>query len=294
MAVIISSPRSISHFPSNFKASLLALAGKFDGILLPIMSTTYFYRVIAEEHTVPPVATHTTSPTSFAEIHPADDIMDETESDENSAKLAKMENNHQRACITAFASGTGLAGIIGYGYKALFSDLFGLSLSATIWSAVMFPLAYSVIYRTGLYSVEQSMQQIIAPSGIGQSRASDDGLCRDYAQESSSLALEMVDSEIIHADSSQQVQTNCTVVPHNLTACERFKLVLSLWKYTIPLFTVYAAEYMLQAGVWPAIGFPVTSATARAQFYLYSNWTVSGFSCYRHASLFLFVHQDAK
>ena len=49
-------------------------------------------------------------------------------------------------------------------------------------------------------------------------------------------------------------------------------LVLSLWPYTIPLFTVYAAEYMLQAGVWSAIGFPVTSATARAQFYHYSNW----------------------
>ena len=61
----------------------------------------------------------------------------------------------------------------------------------------------------------------------------------------------------------------------DLTAHDRFKLVLSLWPYTIPLFTVYAAEYMLQAGVWSAIGFPVTSTIARAQFYHNANWTVS-------------------
>ena len=83
----------------------------------------------------------------------------------------------------------------------------------------------------------------------------------------------------MYPEQRQQVQTNCSVTPHNLTSYERFKMVLSLWKYTIPLFTVYSAEYMLQAGVWPSIGFPVTSAIARAQFYQYSNWTVSECLC---------------
>ena len=49
--------------------------------------------------------------------------------------------------------------------------------------------------------------------------------------------------------------------------------VFSLWQYMIPLFVVYMAEYMMQAGVWPAIGFPVTSTSAIAQFYHYANWT---------------------
>ena len=54
---------------------------------------------------------------------------------------------------------------------------------------------------------------------------------------------------------------------------ERWHWVWSLWPYTIPLFTVYAAEYACQAGAWTAIGFPtVHTAQARAQFYTQSNW----------------------
>jgi battenin len=205
-------------------------------------------------------------------------MMDETESEANSAKLMTTENyKHYRACITAFASGTGLAGIVGYGYKALISDLLGWSLSACVWSAVVFPLAYYFIYRNGVHNIELSMQQIITSSDLGQSRSLYHGLGRDRNTSNGnpvSTVLEMVDSELVYPEQRQHVQTNRAFTPHNLTSYERCKLVLSLWKYTIPLFTVYAAEYMLQAGVWPSIGFPVTSASARAQFYQYSNWSV--------------------
>lgn len=257
---------------------MLALAGKFDGILLPAIETaSHSYRAVD-------VATHSPR-TSYTGHDLMENIMmmHEHESEENSAKLIKVENNnhHQRACITAFASGTGLAGIVGYGYKALFSDLCGWSLSATVWSAVVFPLAYNFVYRNGVHNVELRMHQMIAPSDddgddgqqsrslyYGQDR---DGNVHSDNQEESRPVLEMVNTEMMHLD--RRRQTNTTIAPQNLTAYERFKLVLSLWKYTIPLFTVYAAEYMLQAGVWPAIGFPVTSASARAQFYQYSNWT---------------------
>ena len=53
---------------------------------------------------------------------------------------------------------------------------------------------------------------------------------------------------------------------------ERLRLTLSLWPYMIPLFTVYAAEYALQSGVWTAIGFPVDVEEARNSFYTNSNW----------------------
>jgi hypothetical protein len=121
------------------------------------------------------------------------------------------------------------------------------------------------------------MQQIITPSDLGQSRGLYNGLDRDRNISNGnpvSTVLEMVDSELVYPEQRQHVQTNRAFTPHNLTSYERCKLVLSLWKYTIPLFTVYAAEYMLQAGVWPSIGYPVTSASARAQFYQYSNWSV--------------------
>jgi len=68
-------------------------------------------------------------------------------------------------------------------------------------------------------------------------------------------------------------KTESSLSEKGLSSLDRFKLVISLWPYTIPLFTVYLAEYMLQAGVWSAIGFPVTNPGARAQFYQYSNWT---------------------
>lgn len=260
-------------FLPDRKASLLALAGKFDGILLPAIATaSHSYRVVD-------AATHSprTSFTGHDLMENMMMMMDETESEENSAKLIKVENNHhQRACITAFASGTGLAGIVGYGYKALFSDLCGWSLSATVWSAVVFPLAYNYVYRCGVHNMELRIHHMIAPSDDGQSRRLYHGQDRDGNehsdnQEESRPVLEMVNTELMHLD--RRHQTNATIAAQNLTAYERFKLVLSLWKYTIPLFTVYVAEYMLQAGVWPAIGFPVTSASARAQFYQYSNWT---------------------
>jgi hypothetical protein len=254
---------------------LLALAGKFDGILLPAVATAHSYRVLSDEQAFVDDATQ--APRLIFTRHDLMEnaMIDETESEESSVKLMMMENNKdQRACITSFASGTGLAGIVGYGYKALLSDLCGWSLSATVWSAVTFPLTYYVIYCYSVHNLEQRMHQIINQSDVGQSRSSKYGLNRDDSRP----VLEMVNTEILHLDRGQQLHVNCSIAPLNLTAYQRFKLVLSLWKYTIPLFTVYAAEYMLQAGVWPAIGFPVSSASARARFYQFSNWTVSGLS----------------
>jgi battenin len=58
-----------------------------------------------------------------------------------------------------------------------------------------------------------------------------------------------------------------------MSSKERFFQFLSLWPYTIPLFLVYAAEYMMQAGVWASIGIPdVSSPTARQKFYSLSNF----------------------
>jgi hypothetical protein len=205
----------------------------------------------------------------------------------------KQGVTHQRACITAFSSGTGLAGIVGFAYKALFS-IFGWGLSATVWSAMAFPLAYSLIYLKGLHDIDNSAQRLVQPEAgpsrvlesflfVDECEIHDNSLTRrrhGYGGEKSGSALEMSNTDITYPDTMQQLQTDSSVPSHNITAFERFQLVLSLWPYTIPLFTVYAAEYMLQAGVWSAIGFPVTSATARAQFYHYSNWTVSGMLSY--------------
>eukprot|EP00579_Thalassiosira_antarctica_P001494 CAMPEP_0201872936 /NCGR_PEP_ID=MMETSP0902-20130614/5547_1 /ASSEMBLY_ACC=CAM_ASM_000551 /TAXON_ID=420261 /ORGANISM="Thalassiosira antarctica, Strain CCMP982" /LENGTH=532 /DNA_ID=CAMNT_0048399377 /DNA_START=25 /DNA_END=1626 /DNA_ORIENTATION=- len=282
----------VSFSCSLGEASLLALAGKFDSIILPRLYSPDSYRVISEEHTED-------TANKISQQNDAENLF--TNSEENVGKLMKQEDIQQRRSITAFSSGTGLAGIVGYGYKALFSELFGWGLSATVWSAMLFPLAYWFIYIKGLHSLELSMQQdASAQSEIGSGESihssvtsessllvknenggSDNSSIQDYRQsnnrEGASPELEMVHTETIHANTMLRLettsQTDTTDASRSLTAFERFQLVLSLWPYMTPLFTVYAAEYMIQAGVWSAIGFPVTSASARAQFYQYSNWT---------------------
>ena len=57
-----------------------------------------------------------------------------------------------------------------------------------------------------------------------------------------------------------------------LTPTARLRAIQELWPFMVPLFAVYFAEYAMQAGVWAAIGFPITSQSARDDFYLWSNW----------------------
>jgi len=49
----------------------------------------------------------------------------------------------------------------------------------------------------------------------------------------------------------------------------RARAVLALHPYTLPLFAVYCAEYVMQSGVWPSIGLPSPDDAAhRRAFYL--------------------------
>jgi battenin len=57
-----------------------------------------------------------------------------------------------------------------------------------------------------------------------------------------------------------------------MTTRERFDNTLALWPYMVPLFVVFYSEYVIQSGVWSAMGFPPSDKDARAKFYSYSNW----------------------
>jgi CLN3 protein len=76
----------------------------------------------------------------------------------------------------------------------------------------------------------------------------------------------------------------------HMTRSQRFRRVLELWPYMVPLFTVYAAEYACQAGAWTAIGFPLEDAAARNRFYFASNWLYQlGVFCSRSSGTLLEV-----
>ena len=279
-----------SNVFSRLKASFLALAGKFDSMILPAIDSPASYQIISDEKSdVSSLFLYQNS----AQEYQLDDSIDETTSEKNIVNLMKQGMSHQKACITSYASGAGIAGVVGFGYKALFYDFLGWGLSATVWSAVVFAFAYSSIYLYGLRDMEQSIQQsahneVVSSTVIETPLIDDESTINDGSPvrlrhindiDDSGSLLATADTNIMHPNNIHQL-LDSSDLSRNFTAYERFKLVLSLWPYTIPLFTVYVAEYTLQAGVWSAIGFPVTSATARAEFYQYSNWAVSAVLSY--------------
>ena len=248
-------------------------------MILPAIACRNSYQIICAVQSADDATNVSQESEKFThEHHQLEYEIEETESGDNLVTPMKQRMT-QRACNTAYASGTGLGGVVGYGFKSLLSDYFGWSLSATVWSAIAFALAYSLIYLNGLHGLEQSIQQQQSEVLVSEcvTFASEYGISNNNQihNRSQSHALEMTNTDITHPDAGEQSRSDLSLSPRKITAFERFQLVLSLWPYTIPLFTVYAAEYTIQAGVWSAIGFPVTSATARAQFYQYSNWTVS-------------------
>ena len=227
-------------------------------------------------------------------------------------------------CITAFSSGTGLAGVFGFAYKFLFNQFLGLTLRKTLLLANALAFCYWACYWNYLDAHVESMNagssivasydedednQNAACSGgnvIGEDdrllanetlastkeRPNDDvdgqgsglELSRGRGRAGGISPTQMSTKDDVEAfeDEYHEVDTlsgHChegvdegMVAISSLSAIERLKLSASFWPYMVPLFTVYFAEYALQAGTWTAIGFPAESESARDEFYAYSNW----------------------
>jgi len=277
------------------EASLLALAGKFDGSLLPRLSSTSVssssmdsYSAVDNDNNIRFESHDDIDEGLFAHEEEEEHNNTHIEQSSSSATLMKTEKQ-QRKCITAFASGTGLAGIVGYAYKSLLAELFGWGLSYIVWSAILFAMVYYRIYCTGLYEMDIRLEEAASRNRLDGERCASSLAEADGKEELNDRtieecsSLEMViqpqdgeeenGSSTLLSQYSSASTTTATKSVHHMTAWERFQTVFSLWPYMIPLFFVYMTEYMMQAGVWPAIGFPVTSTSARSQFYHYANWT---------------------
>ena len=281
------------------EASLLALAGKYDNK--------------AQDEAAVANATRTGTSTGRG--------------DDGSIDISKPKKGK---CITAFSSGTGLAGVFGFAYKFLFNQFLGLTLRKTLLLANALAFFYWACYWNYLDAHVESMNagssiiasydeddennisnasdnknagegyaideegQLLAneTTAMTKERPNDDidgrgsglELSRGYgrAGEISPTPISAKDEAEGFEDEYHEADTlsgHChggddegMMVISSLSAIERLKLSASFWPYMIPLFTVYAAEYALQAGAWTAIGFPVELELARDEFYEYSNW----------------------
>ena len=168
-------------------------------------------------------------------------------------------HNVKGHCLTAFSSGTGMAGVFGFFWKWFWTDFLGFSLSTTLWLAMVLAGGYLWCFQ----EVDRQLDAILQTS-YGDSL--------DLMLTTNEPTDEMAPSD---EDALTHESQSSTFPIIGLTATERFKLVIGLWPYTIPLFAVYAAEYSLQSGAWTAIGFPVDSVPSRDQFYEFSNWILT-------------------
>ena len=200
-------------------------------------------------------------------------------------------------CITTFSSGTGLAGVVGFAFVILLRDGLRISMSGTLLCAIIIGPSYWFVYINGLSiyanadlsepSINETEEVLICSSSAcsegdeGNSYSVDEDLntsrshlsidaSSDDFQENPILD-NTPDHDVSGAMNETHVSSDSTV--GMLSMRGRLELTLSLWPYMIPLFSVYAAEYALQSGVWTAIGFPVDDQSARDSFYMKSNWT---------------------
>ena len=154
--------------------------------------------------------------------------------------------------LTCWSCGTGMAGIFGYGWVALFNVFLGQSFAFTLVLANVLVVCWAVVCNFVLLRPDE-LQWFGCTCSSG------------YAGVPMNSDLERSD---------EGVQT--VEVPTTFRA--RFHYIATeLWPYTVPLMVVYMSEYAMQSGTWAAIGIPdVHSKDDRADFYLYANWCYQG------------------
>jgi len=221
----------------------------------------------------------------------------------------QREHDHARTAkgqsLTAFSSGTGLAGPLGFLWKICLTEWLGFSVTFSLAAAaVLLSISYATICHKlarenetihnengvvftdgdGIFisksgsSIEEEGQELVAYHHHDQSTASNNETNREDAELSenkNSFVTSRIENDI-NEDEVFEDDTLVSPAPpaiEDLSFTERFDLVRTMcWPYMVPLFLVYAAEYACQAGAWTAIGFPVTSEAARSAFYEQSNW----------------------
>jgi battenin len=170
--------------------------------------------------------------------------------------LALTSFYDSRRALTAWSSGTGFAGIMGYGWVVLFTAGLGVSFQVTMLCALVLPVLTYANYLLILSPPSKDTGYARVDSGDEAEITFDDDV-KDTKRFGGEPLL-------ANANESSSGQ---------MTAAERWSVTKGLWPFIIPLFLVYFSEYAMQSGVWAAMGFPIDSENARKDFYRYANWT---------------------
>lgn len=160
----------------------------------------------------------------------------------------KQAGTHE---LTMWSSGTGFAGLFGYAWIVVFSIWMGIPIRLTTLMALILAMSYAAVF---FFMLEEPKEA--GDNSTGALLSNSEGSVNDPE----SAALRQSIDELTTSDT------------RDMSFAEKFGFLLSLWPFTVPLITIYFAEYALQSGVWSAIGFPVHSSSARGKFYAYAGW----------------------
>jgi battenin len=216
---------------------------------------------------------------------------------------------NKATALTAFSSGTGLAGPAGFGWTLFFTQGLQWSLNATALVSLVLPVTYLLLYMVCLKEEDEQSISLQSQSEVvlcqatlndnnddndsvrllehGQTKTSD---LTHISKEHDPLVNACTTTATVGTTSTGTVSSTASLATATMTSTtntfnqskptksmtlpERVVFCYHLWPYCVPLFTVYAAEYACQAGAWTAIGFPTvnTSEAARNDFYVAAGW----------------------
>lgn len=172
-----------------------------------------------------------------------------------------------RRYISWYSSGTGGAGIVGTFYPVLMEEILGLSLSTAVLIGLVFPVAYVAIFFLALDRRGTHDSHIEEQRTEEQDFSSSKQVNIDIAMEEGGSARPRTSTSGSPSESWHMERTK----DQGWSFAKRFKEVLGLWHYIVPLFVVYFAEYFIQSGLWSSIGVPdLYSQEDRNQFYHYA------------------------
>eukprot|EP00039_Didymoeca_costata_P028204 m.20328 g.20328 ORF g.20328 m.20328 type:complete len:488 (+) comp6807_c0_seq1:136-1599(+) len=180
--------------------------------------------------------------------------------------LALASKYHATSTLTAWSSGTGFAGVLGYAWVAVIHQYAKVSLKATVLSGIVLAVGYILSY---FYLLGPPTAVVSSPTTGGAGNATEGSNSVNAALDNN----EEDDEEATLLSNLNDTQNSTASKPSSqLSGYERFCFIASLWRYIIPLIIVYFSEYAIQAGAWAVFGFPITSKAARDKFYVTANW----------------------
>ena len=223
--------------------------------------------------------------------------------------------DNSRATLTAWSSGTGMAGPFGYAFVILFTMGFRVSFATTVFVGLLIPLGYYVSYVVVLLPPEENGSEFHPLRDEGEQEEEQHQQAeveagafveeRPAAAAAATVVASAGNSTTNNSISSLGKRRQTAHGMHGSghhsypsTNTERLSALRALWPYMVPLFAVYFAEYAMQSGTWAAMGIPdVQSAKDRKDFYKMANWSYqigvffsrsSGMLCrFRFKGLFL-------